>query len=260
MANDLKSGQVQSLSRAFGLLQAVAASSTGLPLGELAARAELAPSTAHRLLNSMRALGFVDLDESSGLWSVGLEAFTVGNAYLNRRDFIAEARPVLKALVQDTGETANLAVLHTGRHVFVAQVECQQVMRMVAQLGKPGPVHASGVGKALLSAQSDEDVGAVIERYGLPRLTENTLTAAEQFRAELKRVRTNGFAVDDEEQLLGMRCVAANVYDEHGAAVAAVSISGPSVRLESARIDDLSHIVRDAAGNITRKIGGQLAR
>jgi len=133
-------------------------------------------------------------------------------------------------------------------------------MRMVAQLGKPGPVHASGVGKALLSAQSDEDVGAVIERYGLPRLTENTLTAAEQFRAELKRVRTNGFAVDDEEQLLGMRCVAANVYDEHGAAVAAVSISGPSVRLESARIDDLSHIVRDAAGNITRKIGGQLAR
>ncbi|MEM9605731.1 MAG: helix-turn-helix domain-containing protein, partial [Pseudomonadota bacterium] len=136
-------GTVQSLSRAFGLLSRLGEMPAGLSLAELAADTGLAPSTAHRLLNSMRALGFVDLDEVTGLWSVGLQAFTVGTAYLNRRDFISEARPVLKSLVAETGETANLAVLHGGRHVFVAQVECQQVMRMVAQLGKPGASHAS---------------------------------------------------------------------------------------------------------------------
>ncbi len=251
-----KGGQVQSLARAFDLLQKLATSGSGMTLGDLAAQAELAPSTAHRLLNSMRAQGFVELDERTALWGIGLQAFAVGSAYLNRRDFIAEARPVLKALVQSTGETANLAVLHGGRHVFVAQVECQQVMRMVAQIGKPGPVHASGVGKAMLSALDEVEVDSVIANHGMVKLTPHTLTTREAFLAELETVRAQGYAVDDEEQLLGMRCIAANVFDEHGAALAAVSISGPSVRVEPTRIETLSQRVRDAAAEITQKVGG----
>lgn len=247
---------VQSLSRAFGLLQRLAESGGGMTLASLAEQASLAPSTAHRLLSSMRTMGFVELDDTTAQWSVGLQAFTVGSAYLNRRDFIAEARPVLKSLVQQTGETANLAVLHGGRHVFVAQVECQQVMRMVAQLGKAGASHASGVGKALLSDLPRAELDAVLEQFGLPRLTEHTLTTEDAFHAELDKVRSVGFAVDDEEQLLGMRCVAANVWDETGAAVAAISISGPSVRLEPARISSVSQAVCDAAAEITQKIGG----
>ncbi|MEM6986224.1 MAG: IclR family transcriptional regulator [Pseudomonadota bacterium] len=256
---DPKGSSVQSLSRAFGLLLQLAETRTGLTLVDLANRCELAPSTAHRLLNSMRALGFVDLDESSGFWSVGLAAFEVGSAYVNRQDFIAEARPVLKSLVQQTGETANLAVLHGGRHVFVAQVECQQVMRMVAQLGKPGAAHASGVGKALLSALSPPDLEAVVSRHGLPELTAHTITNNAAFRVELRRIRNQGYAVDDQEQLLGMRCVAANVYDDTGSAVAAMSISGPSIRLDDDRIETISHIVRAAAADVTQKIGGKAA-
>lgn len=250
---------VQSVSRAFGLLSRVAERPAGLSLAELASLSELAPSTTHRLLNSMRACGFVEFDERTGLWGIGLQAFAVGSAYLNRRDFIAEARPVLKALVQQTGETANLAVLHGGQHVFVSQIECQQVMRMVAQLGKPGAAHASGVGKALLSERTAAEVDAVIKRHGLPQLTDYTLTERAAFHAELDRVRLVGYAVDDQEQLLGMRCVAANVYDETGAAVAAISISGPSVRLNDAEVVAASDSVRNAAAELTRKIGGRRA-
>ncbi|MEM9643340.1 MAG: IclR family transcriptional regulator C-terminal domain-containing protein, partial [Pseudomonadota bacterium] len=133
-------------------------------------------------------------------------------------------------------------------------------MRMVAQLGKPGASHASGVGKALLSALSDTELDAVVQAHGLPQLTAHTLIERETFQREIERVRQTGYAVDDEEQLLGMRCVAANVFDETGAAVAAVSISGPSVRLAPERVPSIGDAVRAAAADITRKIGGQTDR
>jgi IclR family transcriptional regulator, acetate operon repressor len=144
--------QVQSLSRALLLLERLAASGMGMSLTEVAGSLGLAPSTAHRLLNSLRSHEFVDVDEAQGLWSIGVNAFSIGNAYLKKRDFIAQARPFMKRLVAETGETSNLAILEKSGVVYVGQVESPQTMRMVVSLGSRSPLHASGVGKALLSA------------------------------------------------------------------------------------------------------------
>lgn len=251
-----ENGSVQSLSRAFSLLNRLGNSAQGQTLSDLAGGAALASSTTHRLLTSMRHEGFVDYDEQAGLWSIGLRAFTVGNAYLKKRDFIAQARPFMRRMVVNTQETSNLGVLAGDHHVFLSQVECSQMMRMVSELGKPGPVHAAGVGKVLLSALSAREVTAIVRRTGLKPLTKHTITTPSALLSELQKVREQGFAVDNEEQALGLRCIAANIFDENGDAIAAVSLSGPTVRVSVDRVSELSAAVVATAREITSAIGG----
>lgn len=228
----------------------------GLNLSEVAGSVGLPNSTAHRLLNTMRQSGFVDYDEQQAIWSIGVNTFIIGNAYLKKRDFVAQARPYMKQLMAQTGETCNLAILEGDSHVFVAQIECTEVMRMVVQLGSRGAVHGSGVGKALLSALPEKEAMAIVQRNGLPRLTANTITSPSAFAGELAKIRQCGYSIDDEEQTVGLRCVAANIFDEYGEAVGAISISGPAVRITNNRIPELSAAVMDVCNQITHDIGG----
>ncbi|WP_426416669.1 IclR family transcriptional regulator [Aestuariirhabdus sp. LZHN29] len=251
-----KSGQVQSLSRAFQLLMRLSQDEAGYTLSELASLEHLPPSTVHRLLNSMRQLGFTEFDEPRGVWGVGINAFRCGNTYLKKRDFIAQSRAVMKRLVAQTGETSNLGVLRDGEVVFVGQVECQAVMRMVVSVGSCGPIHASGVGKAMLSALPMAEALQLLGQKGMQPLTPRTLTRKAQFSDELRTIRLRGYAVDDEEQTEGLRCIAANIYDEFGMALAALSISGPTVRVQQQRVEALGAQVVAAADEITRLIGG----
>lgn len=252
-----QTGKVQSLTRALTLLELLAASEPGLSLTEIGRALELAPSTVHRLLNSMRQMGFVDCDDEQGIWSVGINAFIVGNAYLKKRDFVVQARPFMKRLVAETGETSNMAILEGDHIVFVSQIECSEVMRMVVQVGSRGPVHAAGVGKSLLSTLPEPYVRQMIERVGMLRLTDKTITTIDDLLKELALIRQRGYSMDDEEQSRGLRCIAANIYDQYGDAIAAVSISGPSVRVREDRVDDLAKTVMSVADDITRAIGGR---
>ncbi|WP_445395356.1 IclR family transcriptional regulator [Zobellella sp. An-6] len=249
--------QVQSLSRALLLLERLAASGMGMSLTEVAGSLGLAPSTAHRLLNSLRSHEFVDVDEAQGLWSIGVNAFSIGNAYLKKRDFIAQARPFMKRLVAETGETSNLAILEKNSVVYVGQVESPQTMRMVVSLGSRSPLHASGVGKALLSVMPRKEALEIIRKTGMASFTDHTITTPSQFEQELNKISQQGYSLDDEEQFEGLRCIAANIYNEYGEAVAAISISGPAVRVKWERIPMLSALVMDAAREVTKAIGGR---
>lgn len=249
--------QVQSLSRALLLLECLASSDLGMSLTEVANSLDLAPSTTHRLLNSLRSHDFVDVDDTQGLWSIGVNAFAVGNAYLKKRDVIAQSRPFMRRLVADTGETSNLAILEQDRVVYVGQVESPQTMRMVVSLGSSSPLHASGVGKALLSVVPIKDAMAIIKQTNMVPFTEHTITDADQFATELQHIKQQGYSLDDEEQFEGLRCIAANIYNEYGEAVAAISISGPAVRVKRERLAHLSQLVVDAAQEVTEAIGGK---
>ncbi|HSS62862.1 MAG TPA: helix-turn-helix domain-containing protein, partial [Gammaproteobacteria bacterium] len=138
------SGQVQSLSRALALLEHLAAAAErGISLTDLARRARLPPSTTHRLLATLDQQGFAELDTERGLWFVGVRTFVVGNAFLANRDFVATARPFMRRLVEDSGESVNLGILDEGEVVFLSQVECREMMRMFVRLGGRVPAHAS---------------------------------------------------------------------------------------------------------------------
>lgn len=250
--------QVQSLSRALGLLEHLAAAQRGISLTNLAKRARLAPSTTHRLLSTLDQHGFAELDSERGLWFVGVRTFVVGNAFLAHRDFIATARPFMRRLMEKSGESVNLGILDDGEVVFLSQVECREMMRMFVRLGGRVPAHASGVGKALLAALSEADVNAILAQRGLQRFTGNTLDARERLREDLSTVRMRGYAYDDEEHAVGLRCVASTLHDELGDPLAAISLSGPRARITDQRVDVLGRLVRDTADRITAALGGRL--
>ena len=250
-------GQVQSLLRGLGLLERLAETDQGMGLTELALAVGLAPSTAHRLLRSLEKRHFVHHDAERGLWFIGVRAFAIGNAFLRGQDFVALAWPVMRRLMESVGETVNLAVLEGGHAVYLAQVECHEVMRASARPGARAPLHGSGVGKALLAAVPAEEAAALLGKGPLPRFTPKTVTAPADLRPQLPLVRRQGFAVDDEEQTVGMRCVAAPVFGADGRPVAAVSVSGPTARIGNARMAELGRRVAQAAREITVATGGK---
>ena len=250
--------QVQSLSRALALLEHLAAAERGISLTDLAKRAHLAPSTTHRLLATLEQQGFAKLDVERGMWLVGVRAFAVGNAFLAHRDFLATARPYMRRLMEESGESVNLGILEDGEVVFLAQVECHEMMRMFVQLGGRVPAHASGVGKALLSALPEAAVDSILKQRGLRRFTENTTDGHARLREDLSRARSRGYAYDDEEHAVGLRCVASTLHDEFGDPVAAISLSGPRARITDARVDVLGGLARDTADRITAALGGRL--
>lgn len=250
-------GKNQSLMRALNLLQRLAETPDGLNLTDLSYQLGMPPATVHRLLSTFEELDFVEQDAEQGLWFVGLKAFTVGNAFLGRRDFVASARPHMHDLVEQCGETANLGVIDDGEVVFISQVESREVMRMIVRLGSRSPIHASGVGKALLAYLPQQQLGRILQQRGLARYTERSIDNPAQLRAELERVRQLGYAVDDEEHAVGLRCVASAIFDQNAQPLTAISLSGPKARVTDARLDELGIAVRQTADEITRALGGQ---
>jgi IclR family acetate operon transcriptional repressor len=249
--------QVQSLTRGLSILECLARAEGGLTLTDIAQRVQLPASTTHRLLGTLEKMGYVYTMGDAARWYVGLTAFTVGSSFLANRDFVAHSHPYMRRLMEQCGETANLAILDGTEAVFIDQVQCRETMRTIVKLGSRVPLHASGVGKAIFASLPDDQIDALIKVKGLPRITENTITSPETMWASIRVIRQRGWSFDDEEHLPGTRCVAAPVYDEHAEALGAISLAGPMSRLPDARIKQLGPLVSKMAEEITRRVGGR---
>ncbi len=250
--------RVQSLTRALSLLDALAETADGMTLSDAAQIVGLAPSTAHRLLTTLESQRYVRFVPGEGLWQVGVQAFVVGQAFRRSRDVVTMARPQMRHLMEESGETVNLYIEEGGEAVCMAQVECRQMMRAIARPGGRVKLHCSGAGKAMLAFLPASEVARILQSHGLPRATEKTLDTPRKLKADLERVRLLGFAVDDEEHAVGLRCVAAPVLDEDGRPMAALSISGPLARIDETAIGVMGGLVRRAARAVTEQIGGRL--
>jgi len=224
-------GQVQSLTRGLKLLEWIAESHSSVALTEVG---EL------------------------GHWSVGAHAFIVGSSFLQSRNLLAIVHPILRKLMEDSGETVNLAVLDQSDHqaIIIDQVQCTQLMRMSAPIGGKLPMHASGAGKAFLSQLSEEQVTGLLHRKGLHAYTHATLVSPLHLKEDLALTRKRGYSFDDEEHALGLRCLAACIYDEHREPFAAISISGPISRMTDDRVTELGALVIKAAKEVTLAYGG----
>ena len=225
---------------------------------KLAQQAGLPNSTTHRLLTTMQQLGFVRQVGELGHWAVGAHAFVVGSSFLQSRNLLAIVHPILRQLMEDSGETVNLAVLDQSDHqaIIIDQVQCTQLMRMSAPIGGKLPMHASGAGKAFLSQLSEEQVTSLLHRKGLHAYTHATLVSPLHLKEDLAQTRKRGYSFDDEEHALGLRCVAACIYDEHREPFAAISISGPISRMTDDRVTELGALVIKAAKEVTLAYGG----
>lgn len=247
---------VQSVARALSLMRLLAQGEGGSRLSDLARAAGLPVSTAHRLLTTLEQQGFAQFEPASALWHVGRDAFTVGLAYGRRLSFVAPALPLLRRLRDATRETANLGILDDDQLVTISQVESREIRRALSPPGRRVPVFCSAMGKAILATWRDDEVLALADRAGLPPLTTKSLRSREAALAEIARTRARGWALDDEEFNLGMRCLAAVVWSPQGEAACAISISGAAVRLTEDRLDPLGRLVAQAAQELTLVLGG----
>lgn len=254
-----RSRQVQSLTRALALLELVARSHDGLTLAELARTVGLPPSTVHRFLTTLEQRGYVRHDAAGSIWQIGVQAFIVGSAFLRTRDVLAMAQPHMRRLMEESGETVNLYVVDEGEVVCIGQVECRQMMRAIARPGGRVKMHCSGAGKAMLAWLPEAELTRVVRQHGLKRFTERTLDTPSRLHRDLETVRERGWAVDDEEYAVGLRCVAAAVSDEQGQPVAALSLSGPGARIDETRLADLGALAARIATEFSAELGGHSA-
>jgi len=238
--------RVQSVDRVFTLLECLADASGALTLSELAELTQLPMPTIHRLLRFLTGQGYVR-QEPSKRYSVGLRMIRLGQSA--NRGLGSWAAPYLAGLVEKYGETSNMAILEGDTCVYVAQVPSPQSMRMFTEVGRVVMAHCTGVGKAILSELSDEEVRALLERTGMPARTEHTLTTPAKMLTALAQARQVGYALDDGEQELGVRCIAVPIKDLPFQA--AVSVSGPSSRVLSKDVPGMAPAVQAVAAQIS---------
>lgn len=222
-----RSGGVQSVERVFELLETIADAGGEISLSDLAAASKLPLPTIHRLLRTLVSLGYAR-QLPSRRYALGPRLIRLGEQAGKQLGTLAG--PVLEHLVRELGETSNLAMLDGDGAVYVAQRPSPHAMRMFTEVGRRVQLHNTGVGKALLSTMTDAEVTRLVERAGMPPRTPKSLATLPELLVDLATIREQGYAVDDEEQELGVRCYAVPV---PGAGTrVALSVSGPLARVD----------------------------
>jgi IclR family transcriptional regulator, acetate operon repressor len=249
-------GGVQSLDRAFAILETIADAGGVIGLSELTKRADLPLATIHRLVRTLVDLGYVS-QEPSRQYSLGPRLMRLADA--SSRRIGTWARPAMDAAVLKLGESVNLATLDGDEIVYVAQVQpSQNFMRMFTEVGRRAKPHTTAVGKAMLATRPEQEVLDLLKRTGMPRRTEHTITEPQEFLADLARVRERGYALDDGEQELGVRCVAVAVPD--APRPMAVSMSGPLTRMSDEHVAKAAPMLQQAAIDISAELGAGARR
>jgi DNA-binding IclR family transcriptional regulator len=252
---EMKRDSVQSLERAFDLLEALAAGGE-LGVTELANRTGLVPSTAHRLLHTLTKRGYVTQSPETGRYLLGYKVVEVASGLEHRRERLrAVARPHLESIQRTTGETVNLVVLEADRVVYIDQVEGSRNVRMFTTVGTSVLAHTTGSGKAIMAFGPTEAPAAQYGDRELERLTKRTLTTLAALEDDFKRIRRRGYALDNEEHEEGVGCVAAAVFDHTGRPCAAISVSGPTARILHEHSSSLGALLIERAGLVSEALG-----
>ena len=253
-----KKGQastLRSVDRAIAVLKAFSEEEPVLGVTELSQRLKLPKSTVYRLLASLQQEGIVDQDPETEKYRLGIELVSLAGLVLKQIDVRQVARPYLRSLAEVSQETVNLSVLtDSGKVINVDGISSPRIVRNVGWIGREMLPHCISSGKALLACLPQQRLERILAK-GLPRFTERTITDPILLQEELKRVRQQGYAVAQEELEVGLRAVAAPIWNHEGKVVAAVSVSGPSFRLSSEKIPELAELTKRAANEISHQLG-----
>jgi len=238
---------VQSVQRAMDMLECVATEPTGMSLSQISGHVRLHPSTAHRILATLAAGGHVSRDPASRTYRLGPSLVSLGEAARAQAGTTPQIRAILAYLAQQCGELANFAALDGMMAAYVAQAQpTPGPVTIFTRMGTRVPLHCTGVGKAMLAFLPDGFSQALIDA-GLKRYTSSTIVSAIQLVTELEGIRHDGYAIDNEEYEVGVRCVASPLRDRGGGVIGAISVSGPSTRMSPDRLPSLAKLVREAA-------------
>jgi len=253
------SNLVQTLERASLILDILGQSPQGISIKDLSDRMHLPKGTTHRLVSSLSYFGYVRQDQNTKNYFLGFKLVELGNMLLGQLDLRKEAELFLRNLAQRTKETVHLVILDGNEIVYLDKLETEPHtggLRMASRVGSRNPAHSCAVGKALMAYLPAEALARIVEEKGLPKRTGNTITDYNQLKEHMTLVRKQGYAVDDEENERGIRCVAAPIFNEAGKAVAAISVSGPAFRVTKKSVQEkLKKEVMETALRISQRLG-----
>jgi DNA-binding IclR family transcriptional regulator len=253
-----RSYNITALQRGLRLLQLFSESPLGLTAKQVAGRSRLPVSTVHRFLVNLEGTGFLNCG-GDGVYRLGIACFAIGQAALGQLDIRQVSLPYLQELNRQTRETIHLTVRHGLSAVYVEKLDSPEQLRIYSRIGAAVPLYCTAVGKVMLAYMPDEERERVLPQLALKRLTPNTAGSLQELRAELYRVRKNGYACDLEEHELHIRCVAAPIWDHSGIVNASLSITAPMVRMTVTRLRQLAPLSQTAGLQISRELGYQMA-
>jgi DNA-binding IclR family transcriptional regulator len=248
-------GTIQSLRRGLRVLEVLADHGGRLTLTDIARHLKLHSSTAHHLIKTLQNEGYIAQGDDSREYHIGSRIFEVAAVAWSENEVAKLGEPVCTGLMLKTGHSAHLAVLDMRNVVVIRKVDAEGPWRLSERAGEMRPAASTALGKVMIAFKGPELAKRYIARMPFKALTPNTITNPRSFEAELDRIRAQGYAVDNEEQAIGMRCVAAPVFNFSGKGVAAMGISGPSWSLTLEQVEVLQPTVREFALRLSRILG-----
>lgn len=249
---------IKVLQKTFRLLELFNDQARELSVPEINQRLHYNKTTTFRIIANLEEEGYLEKNPETGKYRLGMKLFFLGSLVKPYRYLKSAAKPLLEQLNRASGETVHLAVLHKGEALYLSKLESRHTVRVViSQEGQRLPAHCSGVGKVLLSYLPTEEAKALVEERGLPAFTQHTITTWNKLEAELERIRAQGYAIDNEEIEIGLKCAAAPVFFE-GSVVAALSVSVPRERFDQnqpALVDMVTHTAQELSRVLQDSIG-----
>src|SRR5580692_8497705 len=241
--------------RALAMLEAVSQVSDGLSNAEISRKLNIPKSSASYILRTLEVQGYLTRDAESGKYRVGLKILSLSRGALGGLDVRGVALPVMRHLTHQTGLTCHLAVLDGADAVYIEKVEPEGFIRMDTWVGRRMRVHATSVGKAIVAYIPQDRLEEILRKSGMEKRTPKTLTTLPRLLKELEKVRAQGYAVDDEENNLGARCLGAPIFDERGSIEASLGLSGTTQQVSPQTMPRILEALKDAARHISMGMG-----
>lgn len=246
---------VQSVDRTLSILELLSKNEQGLYIKDISLELELHKSTVHRLLGTLIYKGYVKQNESSSKYYVTMKLFQLGSRKVENIDLIEIARPYLNKIAQISGEVVHL-VIRDGKYiVYVDKVEGNQTIRMHSKIGRRSYMYCTGVGKAIMSTLQQKEVKKIWGESTIKKYTKYTIENLSDMEEELRHIKNVGYAIDNEENELGVRCCAVPIIDYKQVSSAALSVSGPTSRMSDEKIKEFSEKLITYAGEISKQLG-----
>lgn len=249
------SNHVQSVGRAMQLIEFLADEKHEISLTEISKKIGWPKSTVHGLLSTMCNYQIVEQSAVTGRYKLGVRLFELGNIVVRSWDISAVAKPYMQHLNSELSAMIQLATEQNGEVLYLEKLESNQTIRIVSDVGRRLPMHCSGLGKVLLAYKPYSEAKRIISEKGLKRMTSRTITSVSELEKELKKIREQGYAIDNQEIMEGLRCVAVPIFDVDSKVNYAISVSGLSVNMKGDYLEKALSRLKETAGNISLDIG-----
>lgn len=246
---------VQSVDRTLTILEVLSDYEDGLGITEISEKVELHKSTVHRLLNTLVYKEYIKQDKNTNKYGLTLKLFELGNKKVEKMDIVSIAQPYLKELVEKTNEVVHLVVREGIEVMYLSKVEPQKSMKMYTRIGMRKPMYCTAMGKAMLSHMTKEEIDKIWNASDIKRLTDNTIVDLCKLKENLIDIRTKGYAMDEQEVEMGIRCIGTVVRDYKGQVCGGISLSSSIITFTEDKEEFFSKMLLEYADKISKELG-----